>query len=255
MTDVRYVVGPVDRALRVLDCVAEEGREMTLTEVSTRLRLPKTTAFRYLTTLARHGLVAHDPRSDRYRPGARLWALGQAARRHSRLGALALPLMQEIRDRFNETVNLGELDGAEVVYREMVESRRSLRMQARPGSRDPAYATALGKAVLAFLPEERWQEHLPARLVARTPRTITTLPRLREDLREARRQGFARDRGENEEGSHCVGAPVLGPQEAGDPTPVAALSVSAPDSRMNARLERDIAEALRDAAARLRALL
>jgi DNA-binding IclR family transcriptional regulator len=121
------------------------------------------------------GFVTHDPDTDLYRIGLRVWELGQALHEPLRIREIALPPMRKLRDQFNETVNLGMLDGPEVVYLEIIESRRSLRMQAQLGGRDPVYSTALGKAVLAFKPEDQWIPHLPSNLTARTERTITSL--------------------------------------------------------------------------------
>ncbi len=233
-----YIVQPIARALRVLEYVAREGRELTLTEIHTRLELPKTTCFRYLQTLRAAGLIDHDTASDRYRGGEKLARLSDAPVR-SPLVQAALPAMRTLRDRFNETVNLAERIGKDVVYREIVESRRSLRMQARVGAHDPAHTTALGKALLAALPPERLLQHLPARLMARTDETLTTLAALHRELRLARERGWASDHSENEDDTWCVGV-ALGES--------AALSLSAPASRMNATLEREMGEALIEAA-------
>jgi IclR family transcriptional regulator, KDG regulon repressor len=229
-----YIVQPIARALRVLEYVALEGRELTLTEIHTRLKLPKTTCFRYLQTLRAAGLIDYDPVSDRYRSGEKLARLSASPDR-SPLVTAALPTMRALRDRFNETVNLAELIDKDVVYREIVESRRSLRMQARIGAHDPAHTTSLGKALLASLPPERLLQHLPARLTARTDDTLTTLAALHRELRLARERGWASDHAENEDGTWCVGV-ALGSS--------AALSLSAPASRMNGTLEREMGEAL-----------
>jgi IclR family acetate operon transcriptional repressor len=167
-----YVVKPVYKALQVLIALGEAMRPLTLTEICHLVRLPKTTVFRYLQTLTVCGFISHDPHTDLYQLGARLFELGQLAGRQLRLRDVALPTMAGLRDRFNETVNLGILDGYDVVYVEMVESRHSLRMQATLGSRDPAYSTALGKAMLGFIDEPL--RHVPVRLPSRTVATLGT---------------------------------------------------------------------------------
>lgn len=240
MTKPDYIVKPVQKALQVLDCLGQEKRELSLGEICRRVGLPKTTTYRYLHTLRANGLVAHDPDTELYRLGARLWELGQSVGEQLQIRKVARPFMEQIHDRFNETVNLGVLDGSEIVYVEMVESKMSLRMQASLGGRDPVYATALGKAILAHLPEDEWRDHLPARLSRRTARTLTSFPALREELLETRARGYSRDRGENEEGARCVGAPIFDQSEQ----VVAALSVSAPAVRMDDRLEREVAGAV-----------
>lgn len=242
-----YLVQPVFKALQVLRCLGEERRELTLSEICHLVNLPKTTVFRYLYTLAQCGFVYHDPETELYRIGIRMWELSKLSSELSEIRDLALPVMRELRDQFNETINLGILDGSEVVYLEMVESRRSLRMQAKIGNHDPIYATALGKAILAFVAEERWSEHILPTLVARTDHTLTTLPTLRDDLLQARRQGYALDNEENEEGVRCVGAPVF--NQAG--FPVAAISLSAPITRFNMRQAARVGKVLAEAGQRI----
>jgi IclR family KDG regulon transcriptional repressor len=232
VTSSNYIVRPVYKALQVLRCLGDERRELALSEICYRVDLPKTTVFRYLQTLCACGFATHDRNTDLYRIGLRVWELGQSVHEPLRIREFALPEMRNLRDRFNETVNLGVLDGLEVVYLEIIESRRSLRMHALLGGRDPIHSTALGKAVLAFTPEERWPVRLPQDLARRTDRTITSLARLRENLAEAHRQGFALDDEENEDGARCIAAPIFDHQGLA----MAAVSLSAPASRMTDRL-------------------
>jgi IclR family acetate operon transcriptional repressor len=227
-----YIVQPVYKALQVLRVLGDERRELALSEICYRVDLPKTTVFRYLQTLCVCGFVTHDSNTDLYRIGLRVWELGQTVHEPLRIRELALPAMRELRDQFNETVNLGVLDGPEVVYLEIIESRRSLRMQAQLGGRDPVYSTALGKAVLAFLPEEQWPGHLPSMLAPRTDHTTTALGRLRQQLMQTRERGFALDDEENEEGARCIAAPIFNHQRQA----AAAVSLSAPASRLTDRL-------------------
>jgi DNA-binding IclR family transcriptional regulator len=242
-----YVVKPVDKALHVLTSLAEAGQELSLKEICTRVGLPKTTVFRYLYTLGAHGYVAHNSEADLYRLGPRSWQLGQSAQQYGRLIELALPLMQELRDRFDETVNLGVLNRTDIVYLGMVESRRALRMQATIGGRDPAYSTSLGKAILAFLPESQRPAHLPPTLAPRTAHTLVSTTQLSQDLAVTRQRGYALDNGENEEGACCIGAPVTDAHGH----VLAALSISAPASRLPASLVDGVAQPLIEAAATL----
>jgi DNA-binding IclR family transcriptional regulator len=233
----RYLVGPVDKALSVLSYIADAREPASLHLVARDLGLPKTTAFRYLCTLEAHGLVVRDSASETYRLGLRMWQLGWLAASALPLRAAATARMRELRDRFNETVNLGGLEGAEVVYLDMAESSHSLRMLARVGARDPVHSTALGKAMVAYLPEDRWEAHLPDPLSAATKNTITSIAKLRTELRLTRERGYAIDRGENEPDSMCIGAPIIGPEGE----PLAAISVAAPRTRLPEDLEGEIA--------------
>jgi IclR family acetate operon transcriptional repressor len=113
------------------------------------------------------------------------------------------------------------------------------------GSRNPVYSTALGKAVLAFIPTDRWPKHLPPKLTPRTSNTLISLDALEQNLEQVRQRGFALDHGENEEGASCVGAPIFNR----DSEVIAAISISAPSSRLNGALEQEVAAALSQAAA------
>jgi IclR family KDG regulon transcriptional repressor len=223
-----YIVKPVAKALQTLIVLGEAEQDLSLAEICARVDIPKTTVFRYLQTLVESGFVNYNPSTDKYSLGLKLWSLGQVAWSRTRLHELAREHMQRLREEFDETVNLGVLDGREVVYLGMAESHRALRMHAQLGGRDPVYSTSLGRAILAFLPETEWPRHLPARLAPKTSRTVTTIGSLRTLLVETRQRGYALDDGENEENARCIGAPILNEQRC----PIAAISVSAPASRL-----------------------
>jgi IclR family acetate operon transcriptional repressor len=227
----------VAKALAVLAFVEDAGQEVGLSDVARALGLPKTSAFRYLYTLAAAGFVGYGTGRDRYRPGPRL--------HRGREGETDVQRLRELRKRFNETINLGVPDRDRVVYVEMIESSRALRMQARIGERHPLNSTSLGKAILAFMPEEERAPLLASPLKAMTGRTTTDAAQLRRQLREIARKGYAVEIGENEEGLMCVGVPIL---ERGG-RPVAALSLSAPEARLTRPLRLEVIAALRAAAA------
>jgi DNA-binding IclR family transcriptional regulator len=251
MAPSNYIVKPVHKALQVLSYLGQQRRELSLKEVAHGVGFPQTTTYKYLCTLQSSGFVARDPSTDLYRLGVRLWELGQLVNGDLQIRKVALPLMQTLRDRYNETVNLGVLDGKEVVYVEMVESRLSLRMHAQLGGKDPVYSTALGKAIIAFLPEDEWENHLPKQLKARTPHTLTTLSALRQDLRTTRLRGYSVDRAENEEGARCIGAPIFDSYN----TPVAAVSLSAPAMRLDDALTNEAARDVKQTAFAISRLL
>lgn len=241
--DARYVVKPVRKALQLLEALVGEGRPLTLSELAERTALPKTTAFRYLYTLRSAGFVVQAEGNDAYAAGPRLAAMPAPAAAIEALRQAALPEMQRLQLRFNETVNLGVAEGAEVVYVAMVGSTRSLRMEAAIGARDPIHSTSLGKAILAARPAAERLDGLPRRLLKRTPRTITSRTALAEELAKAAGQGFALDLEENEPGAHCVAAaiPLRGL--------AAALSVSGPAQRLPAETLARIGGALMQAVA------
>ena len=109
-----------------------------------------------------------------------------------------------------ETVNLGMLEGHEVLYLDVMESSHSFRMASQPGTRRPLHCTALGKAILAFLPADQREEILPALSYELfTPHTISNLARLRKDLARTAQQGYAVDNQETNLGAVCVAAPII----------------------------------------------
>jgi DNA-binding IclR family transcriptional regulator len=242
-----YIVQPVLKALRVLEHVAEKGHEVTLSEVASELKLPKTTAFRYLQTLTAASFLSHDRGRDRYGVGLRFRALAKLDKGLQRLRALAQPEMTELGRIFNETINLAILSEGHIVYIDMVEANRALRMQARVGERHPLHSTSLGKAMAAFQPEPLRRELLERSLKAMTVKTITDRKVLRRQIEEVRRRGYAVEIGENEDGSMCIGVPIL--DEAG--RPLAAMSLAAPERRMTPAITANAIAALRQASQRL----
>ena len=244
-TDNPYVVQPVMKALKVLELVARHGHEIALTAVSKELKIPKTTTFRYLQTLTAAGFLDHNRATDRYNLGPQLRAIARADASVSKVRELARPAMIELMQDFNETVNLAVKGNGRVVYIDLIEANRSLRMQARIGESHPMHSTALGKAILAFLPEAERQRQLDLPLTERTGRTLLEREEIERQLRQVARTGYATEMGENEDGAMCVGVPILDE----DGYPVAALSVSAPLMRMPHSLAAKVGTRLREVAA------
>lgn len=219
-----YTVRAVDRVCAILNLLQESIEGITLIDVAGTTGLPKSSAYRYLWTLEAHRYVERDTNSGRYRLG--LGFAGKQSRHLEILRQRAHPVLERLRDRFGETINLGVLDGDAIVYLDIVESRRSVRLAANPGDRDPLHSTALGKAVAAHLPEARVRAILTDQgMESRTPNTITSLDDYLVELSRVRRLGYALDNAENEIDGRCVAAPILG---IGLP---AGLSFSAPSAR------------------------
>ena len=242
-----YVVKPVERAIRVLQCAGAASSPMSLKEISARVGLPKTSVFRYLRTLCACGLIAHDADRDLYRVDAGILSLVPQGGGLQRLREIALPHMRSLQQRYNETVNLGILEGVNVVYIEIIESKRALRMQARVGGRDPVHSTAIGKAILAHLPDDIRQQIVPPRLRKRTALTLTSVTSLDAELASTRDRGYALEEGENEEGAACIGAPIF--SESGEVS--AGISIAAPAARLGEQRRHEIAPVLVGAAERI----
>ena len=129
---------------------------------------------------------------------------------------------------FNATVNLAVSSGLDVVYVEMLRSSHSIRMQARVGDHHPIHSTALGKAILAFLPPAERTTILDWPLGEMTAHTIRSGATLRRQLGHAREVGHTIEREETEDGFACIGVPILDDERY----PLAALSLSLPDRRL-----------------------
>ena len=241
-----YSIAVLDRALDLLEALAEApaGAPLGVSEVARRAGVTKSAAFRILANLERRGYVAKDPVSARYSLGTQLVYLGERSLGAMDLRAAARPSLEALQQRFGETVNLGVREGAEVVYVDMIESSHGLRMAARVGGRDYLHSTALGKAMLAFLPpaERDHLLHMREALPARTERTITDPGKLRAELERVRERGIAEDRDENEVGARCLGAPIFDHRGM----VAGAISVSAPDSRLDDARAAEVATAVRE---------
>ena len=219
----------LDRALALLDELSHTGPDLSLSQISRALKLHKSTAHRLVMVLERHRLVERNLDTGRYRLGLKLFELGTRAVSQLDLRARARPYLDRVVRETNETVHLCVYDDGEVVYVDKVEPSRSVRLASSVGRRNPAYCTAVGKAILAFLPEEQIEAAVQKHgMRVLTYNTITTLAELKAELAKVRQLGYAVDDEENEEGVCCVGAVVCG--FAGDP--VAAISVSAPTFRL-----------------------
>lgn len=219
----------LDRALTILVEVGEAGpRGLTLAECALSLGYSKPTVHRILRTLLARGFLRHDEERGTYTLGVANLRLGMTFLEQLDLRAEALPILREVGTQSGETVHLGVLDGSDVVYIEKVESSHAVRMFSQIGHTMPSHSTGIGKAILAFLPEEELAALLPRRLEVRTPATITDRKQLLGHLAKTRERGYSIDEIENEEGIRCVGAPVF--EHTG--TVCAGISIAGPVTRL-----------------------
>ncbi len=219
----------LSRALSLLERLAETPGGMNLTDLSQQLGIPAATAHRMLSTFEEHDFVAQDPELGVWYIGLKAFTIGNAFVQRRDFVASARPLMQTLMERCGETVNLGVIDDGEVVFISQVESREVMRMIVRLGSRSPVHASGVGKALLAYLGDERLVAILERRGLGRfTERTIDSPAQLREELETVRERGYALDDEEHAVGLRCVAAPIF--DENGQA--LAAISLSGPKARL-----------------------
>jgi IclR family transcriptional regulator, KDG regulon repressor len=236
-----YKLQVMDRALAILDVLGSVEGDSSLPELCIALGLHKSTLHRLMMVLEGHRLVDKNPETGRYRLGLKLFELGSKAIASLDLRELALPHLTRVQHETQETVNFAVMDKGEVLYIAKIEPQRNLRIAAHVGHRFPAYCTALGKAMMAELPEAEVDVILAGcEMKVRTPNTITSAVILKEELRMIHSRGYSIDDEENDEGARCVGVAVRNQKGS----PVAAISVSGPASRVTKSKVPEIAEIL-----------
>ncbi len=217
----------VVRASSILRCFID-AQELSLHEICDLVGLHKTTAFTIITTLKMEGLLEQNPNNSKYHLGLGAFQLST----HARIGlrSVVMPYLYELRDTFEETVNLSVPSGPEILYLDKVESNLSIRICTSVGQSLPFYCTAAGKAMFAYYPDDVLEALLSmTTFTSFTRNTITDLRHLREELALSRLNRYAMDYGELEEGLVCCAVPILDRRNQ----PVAAISVSGPMFRMD----------------------
>jgi len=225
----------LSRGLAVLETLARADEPgLGPSAIAERADLDKATVTRLLRTLVAAQYVAQDATTRRYRLTGRILSLAHGATIHLDLRSLARPHLTALRDELGETVHLGVMDDLRVVYVDKLEAANSIQLVSAIGQTMPLHSTALGKAMLAALPEaERDAKLARMDLTRRTDRTIGDVTALREEIERTRARGYAIDDRENEPHGACVGAAILGTGGR----PVGAISISGPHFRIRDRLD------------------
>lgn len=224
-----YHVESLARGLAVLSAFSEDKPTLSLTDISQRLQINKTTAFRLLSTLENLGYLQRDPQTKLYRPALEVLRLGFVVLSGLEVRQVATPFLRELVNDVEETVNLAVLDNQEVVYIDRVGSKHMLNVYRPIGSRLPAYCTSTGKSLLAFLPPEQLEAALAATVwERRTDTTVTTPEALKEQLALVRNRGFADSDGEMIPELRAVAAPI----RQNDGQAIATVNISVPSHRV-----------------------
>ena len=204
-----YHIEALSRAFGILELLSDDESGLTLGDLVKRTALHKSTVHRFLKAMEHHGYVERKPQDGTYILGLKLFALGSKALAQLDLHERAKPHLQRLVYETGETAHLCVLDEDEILYLEKVEATRTVRIPSTVGRRYPAHCGASGKAILAYMPEERIDDVIRTKgMTAYTKNTITTPAELKKALRLVQEQGYAFDDEEFEEGLKCLAAPV-----------------------------------------------
>jgi DNA-binding IclR family transcriptional regulator len=248
----QYHVRVLDRALDILEILCTQNRALTLTELSKLLGVHKSTLHRLLTVLEERRFVQKGTENGKYNLGLKLFELGSRAVAQLDLRERARPYLERLVFMTGETAHLCILDKGEVLYLEKVESPRTMRVPSIVGQRYPAHCGSAGKTLLAHLSQDQLDEIIKKRgMQAYTRKTITMATQLLDELQKIRRQGFAVDDEEFEEGLRCIGAPVK--DYSGKV--IASISIAGPTFRVTTEQVAVLARSVSEAADQLSAEL
>lgn len=214
------------KLVRVLECFSTNDRALTLAEICQRTGFPRSTAHRLLASLREVGFLEQDRERDRYRLGLKLFELGNTALSNFDLHREARPYVEALRQMTGHTVHLAVFDGYRAVVIRRADPAPDSAMPTTSTfiENAPAHCTSVGKAILAWQPEDAVKRLVANGLERFTSSTITTEDRLRAELATIRERGYSIDEAEHQPGLRCVGAPIR--NQAG--AVFAGLSISGP---------------------------
>lgn len=221
-------VRSVQKAFMILEAIAE-NKNMGVSDLSRYLGWHKSTLFGILSTLEQAGYVVKDPDNSRYSLSLKLFGLSSKAIQDLDLYQIVHPYLKQLTEKNGETTHFVLPDKYEVIYVDKVESSGSIRICTQIGKRMPYYCTGVGKAILAFQSEDEIKKILSySRLISYTNHTITDYNALLRECERIRKNGYALDKEEVEDGLYCVAVPIL--SESGKA--IAAMSMAGPTIRM-----------------------
>jgi DNA-binding IclR family transcriptional regulator len=240
-------VGVVGKVIRILERLDQAPGGLLLREIVDSTGINKSTAYRFLAHLESESYVFRDG-DGYYMVGPKLAKLGSDASYQATLCRTSAGILEELRKASGETVNLAVLDGELILYLSVFESLHTFRMVSEVGARRPLYCTALGKAILAYLPPDQ-QNRIVAttRFEKYTDHTIASAEELRSDLLKVHRRGYAVDDEETVAGARCVATAILD----GGRKVIGGISISGPTVRVSKAQIAEYAAMLRTAAAEI----
>jgi len=242
-----YNITSVQRCLRLLSLFAQAADGLSASDVARQSGLPVSTVHRFLVNLENAGFLAYS-NTGKYHLGIASFSIGHAALAQLDIRRLSYPYLQALNRSTRETIHLIVRHGLSAVYVEKLDSPEKLRIFSHIGASVPLYCTAVGKVMLAFLPQQELEETLrQIELRQMTPNTISDLPELERHLRRVRKNGYAFDLEEHEAHIRCVAAPIWDPSGVVN----ASLSLTAPAVRMSLPRLRKLAPLIQEVGLRI----
>jgi IclR family KDG regulon transcriptional repressor len=237
-----YWVPILGHAIRTLEVFDDADTRLSLQEVTARVHISKSSAFRILFTLENLGYIRRDAATRKYCLGLRVLEIAKRVTGTRNVVHIARPYMRDLQNRFAETVNLACVHSNDLFYVEIAESHQAFRMSADVGSRAPLHASAVGKAIAAFLPKKDLTALLAGKRFTRfTPNTVTSVKAFTAELAKVRRRGYSQDNEEVERGASCIAVPLLDEREHA----THAISISGPTHRVQPKRDDIVRELLR----------
>jgi DNA-binding IclR family transcriptional regulator len=222
-------VPSVERVLTLFEFLAHSKRGFSLSELSQKLKIPKSSVHLLLNTLERRGYLQKNLTTGQYRFGLKLLTLSRTAFDGLELRAEARPFLSALVKETGLTAHMAILEGNEAVVIEKIEAPGLVKIASWVGRRMEINCTSLGKALVAFLPSSEFDLQIKSKgFIRHNQKTITSITKLKEDLSRVREWGYAIDDEEEELGCRCIGAPIFDLHEK----VVAALSVSGTTSQI-----------------------
>jgi IclR family acetate operon transcriptional repressor len=241
-------VQSVDRALQIIETLAEDDEGYRLSDLAIRTGLSTSTTHRLLATLEKRRFVQFDRYQSKWHVGAQSFAVGATFTRRRNIVAQAMPYLRKLRDQTRETANLAVVDDGSIIVLTRMESREIMRSLTKLGGRVAMVASGVGKAVLATYSDQDVNAIIRRQGMPRlTEKSIVRPGDLFRQLETIRRQGFAVDDEEARIGLRCVAAVVFSDSSE----PLAAISVSGMTSRVTEERLPDLGRAVREVATEL----
>ncbi len=243
----------VERAFSILEIIAESSKGLSNSDISRRLKIPKSSASYILRILENRGYLTREINSGKYRLGLKLMGLTRESATHTDIREVAKPIMESFVKRTNLSTHLAVLDNGRAVYVEKVENLNSfIKMDIWIGHRLPIHSTAIGKVLVSQMTEAEVSAILELRgMEKKAPKTITNAKRYLKELDKVRTFGFAVDDEENSAGVRCISSPIFDAQGK----IVAALGTSDTIIRLDETQLPKIVEMVRKSAAQISNLI